>query len=134
MSSRLDGIPVYQQQPATLAAADFNRVQLAFKRLGKTVHITLTGLRSLQLILENDAWVVADGALNNVPVLAWTDFQIDDRVDLHLPVRCVLKMYHAHGQVILDQVMARMETELQERLDKLKANDAGARVVKLSRD
>ena len=134
MSSRLEGIPVYQQQPASLEAADFNRVQLALKRLGSSIHIPLAGLRSLELILDKEAWIVVDAALNHVPVLAWTDFKVDDRKDLHRPVPCVLKMYHAHAQVILDQVMARMQTALQERMDKLKENDVGEKVINLSRD
>lgn len=133
MNSRLDNLPVYQQRPVTVSAIDFNRAKIALKRLGEPVHIPLAGLRSLELVLDHEAWIVVDGALNEFPVLAWTDFQSSDRDALHEPVPCVLKLYHAHAMVILDKVVARMESVLMERIDKLNKDVSGERVVPLQR-
>lgn len=133
MSSRLDDVPVYQQMPTTVQAADFNRVQIALKRFGEPVHIPLTGMRSLQLILERETWIVVDGALNEVPVLAWGDFQVEGRANLHEPIPCVLKVYHAHAMVILDKVISCMEGVLQQRIDKLHEKDKGNKVVPMSK-
>lgn len=133
MSSRLDDIPVYQQSPVTVTAADYNRVQIALKRLDAPVRIPLIGLRTLELLLERDAWIVIDRALNEIPVLAWTDFQVADRDSLHEPVPCVLKMYHAHAMTILDKVISCMEGVLQQRIDKLYEKDLGDKVVPMSK-
>lgn len=134
MSSRLDDIPVYQQRPISVAAADFNRVQIALKRLGEPVHIPLSGMRSLQLILEREAWIVIDASLNEIPVLAWTDFQAGGRANLHEPIPCVLKIYHAHAMMIIDKVIACMEGELQQRIDKLHEKDQGSKIVPISKE
>ena len=70
MSSRLDNIPVYEQSETAVPAADYNRVQIAFKRLGEPIEIPLTGLRRLELILDRDAWVVVDHDTNDIPIFA----------------------------------------------------------------
>lgn len=131
MSSRLDDVPVYQQRPVKLAAADFNRVQIALKRLGEPLRIPLVGLRTLELVLEKDAWIVIDNGLNEVPVLAWTDFQVAARSSLHEGIPAVLKIYHAHAMVILNKVTAQMQSALQERIEKLAGDDSGEKVVPL---
>ena len=131
MSSRLDDIPVYQQRPVTVTAADYNRVQIALKRLGEPVRIPLVGLRTLELLLEKDAWIVIDSGLNEVPVLAWTDFQAAERSSLHEDIPCVLKIYHAHAMVILNKVTSQMEEVLRERIEKLYETVPGEKVVPL---
>lgn len=132
MGHRLDNIPVYQQRPYSVSAVDFNRAAIAIKRFGEPVRIPLTGLRSLELVLDHESWVVIDTALNDVPVLAWTDFSRTGRAALHEPVPCVLKAYHAHALVILSKVTARMESVLHERIEKYNTGSSGARVVPLS--
>ncbi|MDT8382866.1 MAG: hypothetical protein RRB22_00465 [Gammaproteobacteria bacterium] len=116
MNWRLDDIPVYELTETTVSAADFNRVQLAFHRIEQTLHIPLTGLRSLELILEREAWIVVDHDANDLPILAWTDFQSGHRSSLHQPVPCTLKTYHMHARVILEQVHDFMARELAARI------------------
>ena len=116
MSSRLDNIPVYEQSETAVPAADYNRVQIAFKRLGEPIEIPLTGLRRLELILDRDAWVVVDHDTNDIPIFAWTDFQAEGRSALHESVPCRLKTYHMHAKVILERVREFMEQELAARI------------------
>lgn len=116
MSSRLDDIPIYELIESSVTAPNYNLVQIAFKRLGVPIEIPLTGLRRLELILERDAWIVIDHDMNDIPILAWTDFQIDGRSALHEPVFCHLKTYHMHAKIILDRVTEFMEQELAMRL------------------
>jgi hypothetical protein len=131
MKSRLDDIPVYEQRPTTVPAAQYNQVQIALKRLERTLHIPLPGLRTLQMELDAEAWIVFDTALNDIPVLAWTDFQAERRAALHQPVSCSLKLYHAHALVILDQVIALMDSALRQRLETLNAHTAGDKIIPL---
>jgi hypothetical protein len=119
MSGRLDDIPVFERKQTTVPAADFNLVQIALNRLGEPLHIPLTVLRSLELILERESWIVVDRDLNDIPILAWTDFQSGGRTTLHAPIPCQLKTYHLHAPVILEQVTAFMEQELETRLSEL---------------
>lgn len=133
MVSRLDDIPVYEQTQIRLAAADYNQVQLALKRMGGALRIPLAGLRSLELVVDREAWIVIDRDLNEIPVLAWTDFQVQGRNTLHEPIACVLKSYHAHGGEIVDKVMALMRQELAQRLVD-QSGVAGGRVTPLKKD
>lgn len=133
MVSRLDGVPVYEQWRASLAAADFNRVQLALKRLGEPLRITLANLRNLELVLDHDAWIVVDRGLNEIPVLAWTDFQMEGRAALHEPIPCVVKSYHAHSALIRERVLSLMRQALAQRLAERRVV-GGERVIPLKKN
>ena len=131
MASRLDDIPVYEQRPVTVAATEYNRVHIALNRLGEPLRIPLQDLRTLELILEHEAWIVVDTGLNDIPVMAWTGFQVDHRQTLHEPIPCLLKIYHAHALVISDKVTKLMQEVLTTRLAELKPSVEADRVVTL---
>lgn len=132
MVSRLDDLPVYEQSRISLAAADFNRVQLVLKRFGTPLRISLAGLRSLELELSHEAWIVVDRNLNDIPVLAWTDFQVEGRSSLHEPIPCVMKSYHAHSGLIRERVFILMRQTLAQRLGEQQGAE-DHRVVPLKR-
>ena len=116
MKSRLDGVPIYEQHPDVIAAEHYNTVQIALKRLGPVIRIELPTLRTLDLILEQHDWIVVDRFLNDIPVIAWTDFQNKQRNSLHQPIRYTLKLYHAHAEMIIGKVIEAMNLILGERL------------------
>lgn len=119
MRSRLDDIPVFEIRQLSMRAEDYNLVQIALKRLGTPLRIELPGLRTLDLILEKDAWIVIDRSLNDIPVLAWVDFQTLHRQNLHEPVTCERRTYHTHALIIIDKVIEAMHLILGERLSAL---------------
>ena len=122
-SKYLEGIPIYECNNTHVPAQQFNFVRIALKRLKGDIHIELPRLRTLELILERDAWVVVDRSLNNIPVLAWTDFQTEHRSNLHEPIPCQLRLYHVHGSIIIDKVIEAMNLILGERLAALQVED-----------
>ena len=119
MRSRLDDLPVFEIRQLSMRAEDFNLVQIALKRLGTPLRVELPRLRTLDLILEKDAWVVVDRSLNDIPVLAWVDFQSAHRQTLHEPVACERRTYHTHALIIIDKVIEAMHLILGERLSAL---------------
>ncbi len=112
--SRLDDIPALRSVPYAMEARLYNQVRLALRRLDNPLRVLLKGLRSLDFLLEDEAWAVVDRSLNDVPVLAWRDFA--RRQDLHSPIPCRLHYYHAHADVILHKALAALESALAERL------------------
>lgn len=116
MSSRLDGVPRYKTVATRLPAALFNEVRLALLRLQDTIRFPVRGLRTLQVVIDKDAWVVVDAGLNDVPVIAWTEFEAAHRDSLHEPIKCKLYMYHAHADIIFDAVLNELHKELDARL------------------
>jgi len=103
--SRLEDLPRYSSRMYSMPAARFNQVRLALLRLGEPIRFSLPGLRTLEMVLEHDAWICVDSGLSDFPVLAWVDFEVAHRDALHEPVSCKLYSYHAHADVIEDRVL-----------------------------
>ncbi|MET0047767.1 MAG: hypothetical protein ABW066_08285 [Sedimenticola sp.] len=117
MYTRHDEMPVFEYRDGQLDANHYNHVQVALNRLGELLYLELPSLRTLALILQRDAWIIVDRALNEVPVAAWTEFETEQRSDLHTPVPCRIRLFHAHAEKILERVIEAMELLLGEQLD-----------------
>ncbi|MES9846484.1 MAG: hypothetical protein ABW162_06860 [Candidatus Sedimenticola sp. PURPLELP] len=117
MYTRHDEMPVYEHRDGQLDANHYNHVQVALNRLGEQLYLELPGLRTLALILQRDAWVIVDRALNDVPIAAWSGFETESRETLHKPVHCRIRLFHAHAEKILERVIEAMELLLGEQLD-----------------
>lgn len=116
MRSRLDELPRYSSRTCLLPAATFNRLRLGVLRLESPLRFALPGLRTLEMILERDAWICVDAGLSDYPILAWVEFQAAERSRLDTPVPCRLFTYHAHAELIEPQVLEKTESVLNHRL------------------
>ena len=116
MYTRHDEVPVYEYRDGVIDAIYYNHVQLALKRLGESLRMSIPRLKTLDLILQRDAWVIVDRAFNDVPVAAWTNFDTERRDALHSPVHCQIRLYHTNGGIILKRVLEAMEMLLGEQL------------------
>ena len=105
MKSRLESLPKYQTDHTHIDANVYNRIRLGLLRNGHSLRFPIPGLKNLEAIIEDDYWACVDASLNDIPVFAWTDFQIKNRTSLHLPIHCKLYSYHAHTDLIKDRVM-----------------------------
>lgn len=120
MKSRLNDIPIIKSVPSYVGATHFNRVRLSQIRLDESLRLELFSLRGLDIIIENDAWVCIDRTLGDLPVLAWTDFDKNNRNGLHQPVPCKLRFYHNHADLICGTVLDDLGRILERRLSKLR--------------
>jgi hypothetical protein len=116
MYTRLKDIPVFEFRDTQVNAGHFNHVQAALKTLGDSIRLTIPKLKHLDLILEKEAWIIVDHVLNDIPVAAWTDFQVQHRDNLHQPIQCRLQLYHANADLILERTLEAMEMLLGEQL------------------
>lgn len=116
MYKRLDEVPVFEHLQGNINANHYNHVQLALKRLGEEIRLPIPKLKHLDLILQKQAWIIVDRAHNDVPVSAWTDFEIGHRDNLHEPIKCSIKLYHANASLVLDRTLEAMELMLGEKL------------------
>ncbi|MDH5648694.1 MAG: hypothetical protein OEY67_03480 [Gammaproteobacteria bacterium] len=126
-------VPVFENQGVTLNANYYNHVQVALKRLGGPIRLSIPKLKTLDLILQDDAWVIVDRAFNDIPIAAWTDFEVKKRDNLYEPIKCRKKLYHAHGNIILGRTLEAMEMLLGEALDSLAPESDGG-VIPFHRD
>ena len=116
MYNRLNDVPVYEFRDSQVDAAHYNHVQIALKRLNKSIRFPIPKLKHLDLILEKDAWIIVDRVLNDIPIAAWTDFAATHRENLHNPIKCRLRLYHANADLILQRTLEAMELLLGEQL------------------
>lgn len=124
MRSRLPNIPVLRSVNTTIGAEPFNRARLALMRFENPLRLVLPGLRGLDMMIDRDTWLCIDRTLNDLPVLAWTDFQVTGR-GLHEPVACRALYFHAYANVIIKTALADVHRILNERLRRVEGSREG---------
>jgi hypothetical protein len=118
VESRLREVPALKVMDSVVAAKHYNRVRLALVRLENPLRFSLPHLRGLDMVLSREEWVCVDRTLNDLPVLAWTDFQTADRNALHAPVPCRIRFYHAYAGLIVGTLLQDVSVILAERLNR----------------
>jgi hypothetical protein len=111
-----EDFPAYASRPDEVAARHYNLWRRAGSRLGLPLRMGLPGLKGLELVLTDGAWICVDPQLNDMPIIAWTAFQSAGRTTLHAPVACELKYFHVGGSMVRAKVLELMEALLDERL------------------
>lgn len=117
MKSRIEHLPVYEVRNAAVSARYFNRVLVALKRLGEPLYLPLPDLRDLGIYLDHELWVCYDRSLNDIPVIAWTEFDTAHRSGLHDHATCILRLYHNHAERIIDKVLMTVYDVLDQKFD-----------------
>lgn len=119
MSISLNDVPVYENKIVEIPAEYYNRIRLAQIRLPTPIHLALPGLRDIDAILDNDTWICVEASLNDLPILAWTEFDVEDRGALHEPVRCKLCLYNIHADLITETALKTIVEQIDSRLKNL---------------
>lgn len=115
--TRHDEVPQLASRAGKVNAIHYNHVQTALKRLGNQIRLKIPKLKHLDLILQKDAWIVVDTVLNDIPVVAWTQFKIEGRKSLHEPIQCEIRFFHFAASMILNRTLEAMELMLGEALE-----------------
>ena len=116
MIKRLNDIPVYSSNQTTIEAAVFNTIRLATQRLTLPIRMTLPRFQYLDIIIDHDSWACVDRSLNDLPVVAWTEFETASRTTLHLPITCKVSNYHFQSSQIVDGALAFTQMALERKL------------------
>ncbi|VAW59977.1 hypothetical protein MNBD_GAMMA08-558 [hydrothermal vent metagenome] len=116
MYTRHNEVQQLRSEATEVQAIYYNHVQTALKRLNNQIRFKIPTLKHLDLILQNDAWIVVDTVLNDMPIIAWSDFNIEHRETLHQPVKCVIRFYHFAADKIMDKTLEAMELVLGEKM------------------
>ena len=100
--------------PKKIEAACYNRARLALLRLGSPLRVILHNHRGLEVILNNDTWLCVDSFAEDQPVLAWCDFKIRARNNLHQPVATNLWLFHSCSGLIMGSALEDLHQSLDE--------------------
>jgi len=115
--TRHNEVPQLGARAGKVDAVFYNHVQTALKHLGSQIRLKIPKLKHLDLILQKDAWIIVDITLNDVPVVAWTNFETRGRTSLHEPIQCEIRFFHYAASMILNRTLEAMELMLGELLE-----------------
>jgi len=117
MIRRFRNLSPLRSLPKSVEARYYNRVRLALKRLGNPLKVELDReLGRTDMLLTEGEWLCVDRTRDDLPLLAWGDFQTKGRVTLHTSVRCTLHIYHFHAGLLIGLTLPILDRILQERL------------------
>ena len=131
--TRHNEVLVLDSKPSEVDAHYLNVVQIALKRMGEQIRFRIPTLIHLDLIIQEDAWIVVDRVLHDMPVACWTEFQFEGRDNLHQPISCEIRIYHFAARTILKTTLDAMEDYLRESFSE-NDNDETTKVVPLKHD
>jgi len=135
MIKRLSDIPVYSSAQATIEAEIYHTIRLATQRLPLPIRISLPRFRYIDLVIDHDSWACVDRNLNDLPVVAWTEFDIANRAALHLPLNCKVSHYHFQSTQIIEGALAfaikALEQQLSELAPATKNEGGGSNITQL---
>ena len=120
MPNPLDEHDTLHTMRKVIPAEHYNRVRLALKRLSNPLLVELSPMRQLKIILLDQYWLCFDFCMNDMPVLAWTEFETLGRSALNEPVECELRLYHCHAGMIMGEVLQTLDHSLETMLDSKK--------------
>jgi len=116
MIKRLKDIPVYSSTQVNIEAEIFNTIRIATLRLALPIRLTLPRFQYIDVIIDHDSWACVDRSLNDLPVIAWTEFDITNRSALHLPVSCKISNYHFQSSQVVEGALSFIKMALERQL------------------
>lgn len=121
--TRHNEVPKLSTRAGKVEAIHFNHVHTGLKRIHSQLRYPIPTLKHLDLILQEDAWIVVDRVLNDIPIVCWTNFEVDHRESLHEPIKCEVFFFHYAATMIMNQTLEAMDMMLGEELSVIDDND-----------
>ena len=97
--------PALRVMKKFITAEDYNRIRIGLSREKLPWRLNTSKIRCLQFVLNESAWVCVDECQEDLPILAWTDFEVAERDSLEAPVSCKLRLYHTHAGLVMGSVL-----------------------------
>ena len=117
LEARLKRIPIMARREHTLDVRYYNIWRRARARWGAPIRLVLPELKKVSLIMTDRFWVCLDASRHDAFMLAWTDFQVDNRQSLHEPIECHLNYYHFAAAAVRGRSLELMEQHFRERME-----------------
>ena len=121
--TRHNELTLFKHYASNIDVNYYNHVQVALNHLGEQIRFRIPRLKHLDLILQRDAWVAVDRVLNDSPIIGWKLFETEHRENLHKPVNCEVRIWHASVDLIHNRTLEAMELLLGEELMEMLPDD-----------
>jgi hypothetical protein len=79
----------------------------------------------MDMLLDRHVWTGFAVWQQDLLLLAWTEFEREDRSSLHEPVRCRLHLYHFQAGLVMGVALDKLDQLLCKRLAESRAKPAG---------
>ena len=67
-------------------------------------------MKGLHCVLDDNAWIFIDGYINDMPLLAWTNFV--PRESINASITCELRLYHMHAGLLISKSLDALQNTL----------------------
>ena len=114
--SRVADVPFCAQRDDKVDAKIYNLWRRAKMHFTIPMRLALVDYSGVVMILEDNEWVCVDERQNDLPILAWVEFEDQGRDALHLPVKCKLNYYHYAASKLRAHSLELVQDELEKRL------------------
>jgi len=131
MNTKIENVPKLKTVLASIEAPLYNIARLATIKFETPLRLQLPGHKTIDVILNRNTWVCIDRAMYDLPALAWTHLNHENRQALHTPVESELHYYHIHVNISADNVLESLQAALQLLLANSEPNQPGE-VIKLT--
>jgi hypothetical protein len=108
---------VLRKMPKTIEASVYNRARLALRRLGAPLRVAVPEHRGLEILLDDNLWLCVDANAEDQPVMAWVEFAVRHRDNLHEPIFCTLELYHRCAGLVMGSALDALNAALNELLN-----------------
>lgn len=117
MDARLADMPVMAHRRNAIDAKIYNLWQRSKSRLSSPTVLDLPGLKTMRFVFSPEYWVVADSANYYAPIIAWLDFEVDNRSNLHEPIQCRINFYHFAASAVRAKSLELAFSQLSQKLE-----------------
>ena len=117
MDARLADMPAIARRDDKIEAPLYNLWRRARTRWGAPMRLGNLGLKQMEVILTDRYWVVVDAIQHDCPIVAWMDFEDDDRAAIHEPVPCQIHYYHFAASAVRGPALVALAERLTARLN-----------------
>jgi hypothetical protein len=114
--SRVSDVPVFAQRDNELPATLYNLWRRARGRLTLPLRFPLDDHPGMVMVIEEHELVCVNESQNDLPYLAWVEFEDKGRDALHTPVKCKLNFYHYAASKFRAKALEQMERGLEQLL------------------
>ncbi len=113
MTRSLQELTPLRSMQKLIEAHCYNHARLALRRASQPVRVSLPRHRCLEVIVEDHGWLCVDSAQDDLPILAWHDFDTTrHNAALHEPVPCQLDLYHMQAGLIMGTALEALDEAL----------------------
>ena len=116
-------------QPRELAKEDYNAIRLGILRLGNPLTLDIDDIRGLQCFLNDEAWIFIDSYINDMPLLAWTNFV--PRESINAPISCELRLYHMHAGLLISRSLDALQNAIHGLLREKYGESSNDEIIKI---